>query len=106
MSVKERLKKYIEHKEISTAAFCRAIGVSTAYASSMNKSIQPDKIASITLNFPDLNTGWLLTGEGEMLKSTTPPPPADEPLALVILRQQATIDRLVSIIDHLTLKKP
>lgn len=67
MTVKERLKKYIEHKEISISSFCRAIGVSNAYVSSMNKSIQPDKIESIALSFPDLNTGWLMTGEGDML---------------------------------------
>ena len=67
MSVKERLKTFIEYKNISIAAFCRSIGVSVSYVSSMNKSIQPDKIESITICYPDLNTGWLLTGVGDML---------------------------------------
>ena len=35
----------------------------------MRKSIQPDKIKSIAIEFPELNTEWLLTGEGEMLKT-------------------------------------
>ncbi len=69
MSVKERLIEYIEYKQITKSAFCDTIGVSKAFISSMRQSIQPDKIKSIALNFEDLNTGWLLTGEGEMLKT-------------------------------------
>lgn len=68
MTVKERLIKFIQHKKLNNSQFCRSIGVSSAFVSSMVKSIQPDKIESIALNYPDLNTGWLLTGEGEMLK--------------------------------------
>ena len=35
----------------------------------MRVSIQPDRLKSIAICFPELNTGWLITGEGEMLKS-------------------------------------
>lgn len=73
MTVKERLIEYISYKKISKSDFCRTIGVSTAFVSSMRISIQPDKVKSIALNYPDLNTGWLLTGEGEMLKSAKKP---------------------------------
>lgn len=69
MSVKERLTQYIKYKNITTSAFCKSINVSTAFVSSMRKSLQPDKLESIAFNFPDLNTGWLMTGEGEMLKT-------------------------------------
>ena len=72
MSVKERLKKFVEFKELTASAFCKSIGVSNAYISSMNKSIQPDKIESITLKYPELNISWLLTGEGEMLTGMRP----------------------------------
>lgn len=68
MAVKERLKDYIKHRGISISAFCEAIGVSVAYVNSMRRSIQPDKIERIALKFPDLNTEWLMTGNGEMLK--------------------------------------
>lgn len=73
MTVKERLIEYISYKKISKSDFCRTIGVSVAFVSSMRTSIQPDKIKSIALNYSDLNTGWLLTGEGEMLKSEEKP---------------------------------
>ena len=69
MSVKERLEEYIKYKGIKNSDFCREINVSGAFISSMRVSIQPDKLKSIALKFTDLNTEWLLTGEGDMLKS-------------------------------------
>lgn len=68
MSVKERLIAYLDYKKVSKSDFGRSIGVSSAYVTSMRKSIDPEKLQSIAKNFPDLNTGWLMTGEGEMLK--------------------------------------
>lgn len=67
MTVKERIKKYIAFKKISAREFCARINVSSAFISSMVNSMQPDKIERITLQFPDLNISWLLTGEGEMI---------------------------------------
>lgn len=67
MAVKERLIEYVRYKELSKSEFCRIIGVSNAFISSIRKSIQPDKIQSIALNFPELNLTWLLTGQGQML---------------------------------------
>jgi len=69
MSVKERLKKFIKEKGINASEFGRIIGVSPSFISSMRVSIQPDKIESIALKFPELNIQWLLTGEGDMLKA-------------------------------------
>ncbi|WP_071133883.1 LexA family transcriptional regulator [Millionella massiliensis] len=69
-TVKQRLIEYLDFKNISKSEFGRRIGVSAAFVGSMRKSIQPDKIKSIAIEFPDLNTGWLLTGEGDMLKTT------------------------------------
>lgn len=70
MTVKERLVQYIKSKGLSNSEFCRRIGVSNAFISSMRRSMQPDKTESIALNFPDLNISWLLTGKGEMLKDS------------------------------------
>lgn len=68
-TVKERLLAFIEHKGLSKHKFEKMCGLSTGYVSNMRVSIQPDKIKNIAQVFPDLNTGWLLTGEGEMLRS-------------------------------------
>lgn len=68
MTIKDRLIKYLEYKNISKRKFEISIGVSNSYVNNINKSIQPDKVNSISRLYPDLNTGWLMTGEGEMLK--------------------------------------
>lgn len=68
-TVKERLTQYLKLKKISKTSFGKSIGVSNSFVSSMRKSIAPDKIQSIALNYPDLNIEWLLTGEGAMLKN-------------------------------------
>jgi len=70
MSVKERLKDFAHYKRLSDRAFCKEVGLSETYINSIRTSIQPDKVQLITVRFPDLNAGWLLTGEGDMLKSS------------------------------------
>ncbi|MEA4981451.1 MAG: hypothetical protein VB066_01910 [Paludibacter sp.] len=67
MTVKERIKAFIKWKKLNISAFCESIGVSNAYISSMRVSIQPDKLKSIALKYPELNIDWLLTGKGEMI---------------------------------------
>ena len=69
-TVKERLMRYLYNKDIKSNYFCSKIGVSAAFISSMRKSIQPDKLYSIAVNFPDLSIEWLLTGEGNMLRKS------------------------------------
>lgn len=70
MGVRERLKAYLKHNNISQSAFAEAIGASTGYVNAIAKSIGPDKIPIIKSIFTDLNIDWLLTGEGSMLKNT------------------------------------
>lgn len=67
-SVKQRLILFLEYKNITKNKFEKLCGLSTGYIKNMRVSIQPEKIRNIAAIFPDLNTGWLLTGEGEMLK--------------------------------------
>jgi transcriptional regulator with XRE-family HTH domain len=69
-TVKQRLKKFIKSKGISERQFCLQIGASPAFVANIVQSIQPNRVNSIANQFPDLNTGWLLTGEGEMLKNS------------------------------------
>lgn len=71
MTVKERLIMFIKSLGIGQGAFEKAVGLSNGYVNNIRKSIQPDKIQKIALCYPTLNTGWLLTGEGEMLKGQT-----------------------------------
>ncbi len=70
-TVKERIRLYISHIGISERGFCASIDVSPAYVGNISKSIQPDKLARISKQYPDLDIVWLLTGEGEMLRKSS-----------------------------------
>lgn len=67
-TVKERLKHYLKYSKIKGGDFCDSIGVSSGFISAMRESIQPDKLKSIAINYPDLSIEWLLIGIGDMLK--------------------------------------
>lgn len=68
-TVKERLKTFIKFKGFGQGKFESMCGLSNGYVNNIRQSILPDKLQKIALQFPDLNTGWLMTGEGEMLKN-------------------------------------
>ena len=73
MTVKERLIEYLDFKHISKSDFGRTIGVSSAYVTSIRKSIDDEKVLRISEKYPDLNIDWLLYGKGDMLKSESVP---------------------------------
>ena len=65
-TVKERLKRFIKAEGISEREFCRRVGVGSAYIQSIRKSIMPDTLQQITIQFPHLNPIWLMLGDGDM----------------------------------------
>ena len=54
---------------MSINKFEKECGLSTGYIKNMRKSVSPDKLQSIVQKFPELNPGWLMAGEGNMLKN-------------------------------------
>nr|DAL25414.1 MAG TPA_asm: putative transcriptional regulator [Caudoviricetes sp.] len=69
MEIKERFDSFIRHKGLSRRKFQDAIGVSNSYIQNISKGISNDVLNRISIQYPELNTNWLLTGVGEMLKS-------------------------------------
>ena len=67
-TVKERLIEYLAYKQISQKKFAEIVGLSSGYVNAIKNSIQPKTLHKIAMQFPDLNTGWLITGDGDMLK--------------------------------------
>jgi len=68
----QRIKKFIDFEGISVRRFEEMIGMSNgSFASQLknNKTIGVDKLENILFVYPKINTEWLLTGEGEMLKN-------------------------------------
>lgn len=68
MTIKERLILFIKSQKFGQAAFEKKAGLSNGYVNNIRQSIQPNKLAKIASTYPELNTGWLMTGEGSMLK--------------------------------------
>lgn len=103
-TVKERLKEFIKSLGISEREFCRRVGVGSAYIQSIRKSIMPDTLQQITMQFPQLNPLWLMIGDGEMLIPEEKPAPAPEAAPSEILLKllddaQNEKARLLSIIE-------
>ena len=79
-TVKERLITFIDHKGLTKNKFETLCGLSKRYVSNISQSISQTVCKKISLTFPDLNIGWVLTGEGEMLNTADQKP--DETIVL------------------------
>lgn len=66
-SYKSRVDKYCNYAGISNRQFCRQIGVAHGYFKPTLKSIAPEVVERIGVEFPDLSLSWLVLGEGSML---------------------------------------
>ena len=68
----DRLMQFISYAGLSARQFDISIGAANGYTLRMKKnraSIGSDVIENIVRTYPQLNVAWLITGEGEMLKS-------------------------------------
>jgi predicted ribosome quality control (RQC) complex YloA/Tae2 family protein len=68
-----RLRKVINYKGVSNNEFGRSIGCSSAQITQMlthEKNFGIDKMLKILSTYPEVNSDWLLTGRGEMLRET------------------------------------
>ncbi len=70
MNVKSRLLEFVAYTQMSKRKFQEKIGVSNSYIQNISESIGADVMNRISIQYPELNITWLLTGEGEMLKKT------------------------------------
>lgn len=71
-TVRSRMKKYLAYLDISEGNFEKICGLSNGYVSKIGDSIRTNILNRILESYPDLNTTWLVTGEGSMLKSDKP----------------------------------
>ncbi|NAS32562.1 hypothetical protein GTQ40_16395 [Flavobacteriaceae bacterium R38] len=73
MKVVERIKLFIDYKNISLRSFDESIGMSKGYMSRQiktNASIGSDVLVRIIDAYPELNLIWLLKGTGKMIVSS------------------------------------
>ena len=74
MTVKDRIFKFLEVKDISITKTESILGWSKGSLLKAN-SISSDRLGEFILHFPDADINWLLTGEGSMLKKESTPVP-------------------------------
>ena len=68
-TAKERLVQFIKSLGIGQGKFESICGLSNGWVNNVKATIKDDKMQKIVLQYPELNTVWLLTGEGSMLKT-------------------------------------
>lgn len=69
MTVKDRINEFRRLKNLSSRGFESRCGLSNGYLRQLRNSPTADKIEIILSAFPELNREWLMTGEGEMMRS-------------------------------------
>lgn len=69
-TVKERLIQYLKYKKIGQNKFESLAGISNGYISNLKSTPGTAHLTKILNVSPDLNEKWLMTGEGEMLKTS------------------------------------
>ena len=72
-NIKERVLYFTDYKGFAKENFFEELGVTygTFKGKAKEKALSSDVLAKIVSKYPELNPEWLLTGEGEMLKSET-----------------------------------
>ena len=70
MGLSLRIKQFIEYEGVTTATFERECKLSNGTVSKMGEGTRRATLDKVSMRYPQLNITWLLTGEGQMLKST------------------------------------
>ena len=87
---KDRLEQFIRTMGYSTREFERAIGVSNGTVRHITDALSANLKEKISANFPQLDMNWLLTGEGDMLRSSVTVPTERQPTNIPIAKPVAT----------------
>lgn len=71
--IKQRILQLIDVKGISKREFCKIIGINPSHLgnSNLKSDFSGDILSKILLNFKEVSSDWLLTGNGHMLKNTS-----------------------------------
>jgi hypothetical protein len=77
--IKKRILQYLDYKGVSQYEFYKNTGV-TRGVLTQNNGISEENITRFLAFFGDISPNWLLTGEGDMLKSSSKISPSGAPV--------------------------
>nr|WP_294783370.1 S24 family peptidase [uncultured Flavobacterium sp.] len=86
MGSTERVREYLDYKGISKYKFCNDLGFSNKFLDN-SSNMGTDKACKILHHYPDLNSEWLLTGNGSMIKE-------DNTSIVIMNSDRKTVDSL------------
>ncbi|OAV73552.1 hypothetical protein Barb6_00157 [Bacteroidales bacterium Barb6] len=69
--MKERLIEFLAYLNIGQLKFEENTGLSRGFVNKVGDSLRESSLEKILAKYPDLNTNWLKTGEGEMVRYST-----------------------------------
>jgi len=69
--IKQRILEYIEYKEMSKYEFYKTTGITRGILDQQN-GINESNIIKFINSFSEIQIPWLITGDGDMIKSNTP----------------------------------
>ena len=96
--VKQRILQYLKYKGISIRKFSEKISISPSNFNEKNmpSALSSDILCRILTEFEELNSEWLLTGKGEMLKPKASVQPSGDDLVLkIIAEKDRRIEQLI-----------
>ena len=79
--VNHRIKNFMDKVGITAYRVCKEAGLdSSSFSRIMNDKCEPGfmTLSRIAIAYPQLNTRWLLTGEGSMIDAAVPLPPSPD----------------------------
>ena len=86
MGSTERMREYLDYKGITKYKFCNDLGFSNKFLDN-SSNMGTDKACKILHYYPEINSEWLLTGNGPMVKE-------DNANIIIMNNDRKTIDSL------------
>ena len=86
MGSTERMREYLDYKGITKYKFCNDLGFSNKFLDN-SSNMGTDKACKILHHYPEINSEWLLTGNGPMVKE-------DNANIIIMNNDRKTIDSL------------
>lgn len=91
-TIKDRITLFLEYKKIGQAKFSEIAGLSKGFVNNIGDNTTKRSLDKIKEAFPELNSNWLLTGEGSMLKSDNQGLIVNDPITISIDEGQPILD--------------